>query len=247
MQSTWQRHRLANASQDVTRTWRTATSGQPGVPQPTPFFPNVVMVPSRSPHPRRWAESPHPGTLASPHPSPCPLSTLVQRRKGRSGVGLTPGKVTGAVKPARQSREELGAYTPLHPACLLPAQPPPSFLSLSALFPSPSLAGSPALIKCSVSGESARLPPPAPAARSPQTKLLSAAPPGSCHLNPCQLWGVRGPRPPPFRFPGAGGGGRQALGGQRQGEGWGIPARRTWPPRACPAWGKLSTKSPRCS
>lgn len=96
------------------------------------------------------------------------------------------------------SREELGSlqhpFIPQQPPASLPAQPPPSFLSLSALFfPSPSLCWQPSPNKmqrlqqvCPAAAS------PLPPARSPQTKLLSAAPPGSCHLTLASPAGVRG-------------------------------------------------------
>lgn len=86
-----------------------------------------------------------------------------ERRKGRSGVGLTRGRSPGQlIQPDRagMSWEELGPYNTLSSVTACPPAQPPSFLPLSALFSSlPPFAGSPALIKCSVSSESARLPP----------------------------------------------------------------------------------------
>lgn len=78
-------------------------------------------------------------------------------------MGLTLREVTGQlIQPDRAgtSRVELGAYNILSSRSSPPAQPP-SFLPLSfcPFFPLPPFAGSPALIKCSVSSKSARLPP----------------------------------------------------------------------------------------
>ena len=96
------------------------------------------------------------------------------------------------------SREELGAYNILSsrssPPASLPAQPP-SFLPLSfcPFFPSPSLCWQPSpnkmqcLQQVCPAAASLLLP-----ARSPQPKLLSSAPPGSCHLTLASPAGVRG-------------------------------------------------------
>lgn len=96
------------------------------------------------------------------------------------------------------SREELGAYNILSsrssPPASLPAQPP-SFLPLSfcPFFPSPSLCWQPSpnkmqcLQQVCPAAASLLLP-----ARSPQPKLLSSAPPGSCHLTLASPTGVRG-------------------------------------------------------
>lgn len=116
-------------------------------------------------------------------------------------MGLTPGRSPGQFSQPDRTGWNWGATTPFHPAC--PPSLPPSFLSLSALLSLlPPFAGSPALIKCGVSSKSARLPPPAPGARSPQTKLLSSAPPGSCHPNPRQPAGVWGQGRLPSASPG---------------------------------------------
>lgn len=96
------------------------------------------------------------------------------------------------------SREELGSlqhpFIPQQPA-RQPACPASSFLPLSfcPFFPSPSLCWQPSpnktqcLQQVCPAAASPLLP-----ARSPQTKLLSAAPPGSCHLTLASPAGVRG-------------------------------------------------------
>ena len=95
------------------------------------------------------------------------------------------------------SREELGAYNILSsrssPPASLPAQPG-CFLPLSfcPFFPSPSLCWQPSpnkmqcLQQVCPAAASLLLP-----ARSPQPKLLSSAPPGSCHLTLASPAGVR--------------------------------------------------------
>lgn len=96
------------------------------------------------------------------------------------------------------SREELGSlqhpFIPQQPA-RQPACPASSFLPLSfcPFFPSPSLCWQPSpnktqcLQQVCPAAASPLLP-----ARSPQTKLLSAAPPGSCRLTLASAAGVRG-------------------------------------------------------
>lgn len=117
-------------------------------------------------------------------------------------MGLTPrGRSPGQlIQPDRagMSREELGSLQhpslPQQPA-RQPACPAASFLPLSfcPFFPSPSLCWQPSPNKmqclqqvCPAAAS------PLPPARSPQTKLLSAAPPGSCHLTLASPAGVRG-------------------------------------------------------
>lgn len=113
-------------------------------------------------------------------------------------MGLTPGEVTGQViQPdgAGMSRVELGAYNILSSRSSPPARPAsllPSSLFLP-FFPSPSLCWQPSpnkmqcLQQVCPAAASLLLP-----ARSPQTKLLSSAPPGSCHLTLANPVGVLG-------------------------------------------------------
>lgn len=115
-------------------------------------------------------------------------------------MGLTPREVTRAVNPACQSRDEQGGIreltTPFHPgaAARQPARLAsllPSSLSALFFFPSPSLCWQPSpnkmqcLQQVCPAAASLLLP-----ARSPQTKLLGSAPPGSCHLTLANPAGV---------------------------------------------------------